>query len=614
MSINPSDNIRNFAILAHIDHGKSTLADRLLEITGTVYPRKMRAQYLDRLESERERGITIKMAPVRMVWRAPHSDGKKENCFILNLIDTPGHADFSYEVSRALAAVEGVVLLVDATQGIQAQTLVNFQLAQSMGLKIIGAVTKIDLQPANLNNVVQSVAELIGVDPQDVQRVSGKTGEGVPQLIGQIIKEIPSPPQSRLVKRINTSASLPSRALIFDSFYDEHKGVIASVRIVNGSFAQESEAGLLAAGIQTKIKEVGYFKPELLPTDLLAEGEIGYLATGIKDPHQLKIGDTIADFSQGTGQSWQSLALPGYQEPQPLVFVSFYPEDSADYDELKKALERLRLNDSALVYEPVRSEVLGRGFQVGFLGRLHFEITAERLAKEFKISTVHSFPTVVYKVDGQEIKNPQDFPDTYKKALEPFVEVEIISPPEYIGAIIKLKTQFRFSEFETKSISGGVVLKADLPLADLISDLDDKLKSLSAGYASLGYKLAGYKESNLEKVEILIASQPATGLTRIFPRRSAEREARQLLKKLKTLLPRRQFAQALQARIRERIVARENIPALRKNVAGYLYGGDRTRKMKLWQKQKRGKVKLKELARKEKIHIPSYVFKELLKK
>ncbi|MDP2695946.1 MAG: translation elongation factor 4 [bacterium] len=585
--------IRNFLITAHIDHGKSTLADRLLEATGTVEKRLMKPQYLDQLELERERGITIKMAPVRMQYK--HNN----EIYTLNLIDTPGHADFAYEVSRALEAVEGAVLLVDATQGIQAQTLANFENARKTGLVIIGAVNKIDVaQPDQIQDTILDLADLIGCTPEEILKVSGKTGEGAPQLLERIVAEVPPPSESK---------STIGRALIFDSFYDEHKGIMAFVRIIDGKFDINQDIELLATRSKAKAKEIGFFAPDLTPGVGIEAGNIGYIATGLKDPDKLKIGDTITG---GPGV----VPLPGYLEPRPVVFVSFYPENSNQYDEFKQALGKLRLTDSALVFEPDASELLGRGFKGGFLGRLHFEITAERLVREFKIETVNSFPSVAYRVDGVLITNPKDFPSDYKIVEEPMTRVEIVTPPEYLGAILQLKESFRFSDLITGTRKNKIVINTSLPLSDLIRDLDDRLKSVSQGFASFHYEIIGYARGDVAKLEILVAGNAVPGLIRILPKKDIEYEARRTVEKLKELLPRQQFVQAIQTVSGGRIVARENIAALKKDVAGYLYGGDRTRKMKLWKKQQRGKKRLKEAATQTKIKIPADVFKELLKK
>ena len=595
-----TSNIRNFVITAHIDHGKSTLADRLLEITGTVEKRLMKPQFLDQLDLERERGITIKMAPVRM------SYALNAVPYTLNLIDTPGHADFAYEVSRALAAVEGAVLLVDATQGIQAQTLANYESARKAGLKIIGAVNKIDVaQPDQIQNAVMDLADLIGAGTEEILKVSGKTGEGAEKLLAAIIEKVPPP---KVIPNSNFG-----RGLIFDSFYDEHKGVVAHIRVVDGKFSINQDVCLLATKTTAKAKEIGFFLPQLRPSTELNTGEIGYVATGLKDPGKLKIGDTI--IGNWKLEIGNCESLPGYAEPRPVVFVSFYPEEGDQYDELKQALGKLRLTDASLVIEPDASEVLGRGFKGGFLGRLHFEIAAERLAREFEIETVHSFPSVAYKVDGKLITNPKDFPNDYKVAEEPITRTEIVTPPEYLGAIIQLKEAFRFSEMTTETRKNKIVVKANLPLSDLIRDLDDKLKSVSQGFASFYYELIGFAPADVAKLEIRVAENEVPGLTRILPKRDISREARTTCEKLKELLPQQQFMQAIQAVVGGKIIARETIPAMKKELGNFgKNGGDRTRKMKLWKKQQRGKERLKEMGVKSQVRISASIFKELLKK
>ncbi len=626
------ENIRNFVIIAHIDHGKSTLADRFLELTGTIENRRMKDQYLDQLELERERGITIKMAPVRMVYRpaeirleiissreTSRREGNSDleiagSKFILNLIDTPGHPDFSYEVSRALAAVEGAILLVDATQGIQAQTLAHFEVAKQAGLKIIGAVNKIDLNPPQLQSVIKETAELIGCGEEEIFKISAKTGKGVKELLEAVIRIIP-PPSKEPAVPLETQSE---RALVFDSLFHEHKGVIAFVRVfsteggsVSGGdgFKSGQDAKLIAVNENFKIKEVGCFFPELKPVEKITAGEMGYIATGFKNPDKLKIGDTIGPPAGGK-------ALPGYSEPQPVVFVSFYP-DGDEYDELKKAFQKLKLQDSALKIEPDFNEVLGRGFKVGFLGKLHFEITAERLEQEFGIKTVNTFPSVAYKIKNLIIENIENLPDDFEEIWEPMINMEIISPLKYLGNILQFKELFRMENIETKNLMERIIIKAKMPLAELISDFDDNLKSVSEGFASFSYELGDYKKSDLEKLEFLVAGAKIPGLTRIVPKKTMEHIARKMVGRLKEVLPRQQFAQAVQARTGGRIVARENIPAFKKDVTGYLYGGDRTRKMKLWKKQKRGKKKLLEMATTEGarsgIRIPAEAFKKMLK-
>lgn len=588
-----TENIRNFVITAHIDHGKSTLADRLLEVTGTVDKRLMQAQYLDSMDLERERGITIKMAPVRMNYEL---DGKK---YILNLIDTPGHSDFAYEVSRALTAVEGAVLLVDAQQGIQAQTLANFENAKRANLKIIGAVNKVDV--ADADQVLDSIldlAELIGANTDDILKVSGKTGEGVDKLLETVVRVVPPPRKSEM----NVG-----RALVFDSLYDEHKGVVAFIRVFDGEFVANQDIRLVATNASAKAKEIGYFTPKLKPSGLLKTGETGYIATGIKDPDKLKIGDTLV--------GGEAPPLVGYKEPKPVVFVSFYPEEGDKYDELKQALGKLRLTDSALTFEADASEFLGRGFKGGFLGKLHFEITAERLEREFKIPTVHSFPSVAYKVDGKLITNPKDFPNDYNVAEEPMTKIEIVTPPQYLGAVLQLKEVYRISNITTETLKNKMLVKATLPLSDLIRDMDDRLKSVSHGFASFYYELVGYERSEVAKLEIAVAEQTVPGLTRILPKKEIEHESRATVEKLKELLPKQQFSQALQAISAGRIVARETIPAMKKDLGNFgKNGGDITRKMKLWKKQDRGKARLKERGESSQIKISANVFKELLKK
>jgi GTP-binding protein LepA len=607
------NNIRNFCIIAHIDHGKSTLADRMLEVTGTVEKRKMKEQYLDQMDLERERGITIKMTPVRMIY---------QNEYTLNLIDTPGHSDFSYEVSRALAAVDGAVLLVDASQGIQAQTLANYNYAKKAGLKIIGAINKIDLDPIGAEDVIKNLANLIEQEEKDILKVSGKTGEGVEELLKIIVEKIPAP-SSEKERDCHVPLAMTEKnvfqALVFDSFYHEHKGIVANVRVFNGSIDRGDDGFLIAAKTKFKIKELGHFSPQLINDEIIETGQIGYIATGLKDPEILKIGDTITKFDTRISD-FDSFALSGYKEPQPLVFVSFYPEEADDYEDLKIALEKLKLNDSALRFEPDFNEFLGRGFKCGFLGRLHFEITAERLEREFNIQTINSFPSVSYKVKTRLDKwivanTPKDFPEDYTEVLEPVSNIEIISPSEYLGAVLGLQQTFRLRNVTTSSLGNSIILSGTLPLAELIRDFDDQLKSVSAGFASLSYDISDYQKTKITKLEILVAGHNIGGLTRIVYKEDVEREARKTVLKLKDLLPRQQFVQAIQAVSNSKIIARETIPAFKKELGNFgKNGGDRTRKMKLWKKQQEGKVRLKERGMKSKINVPTKIFKELLKK
>lgn len=593
-------NIRNFCIIAHINHGKSTLADRLLELTGTVEARRMRAQYLDQLELERERGITIKMAPVRMRWSLDGTD------YQLNLIDTPGHSDFGYEVSRALQAVEGAILLVDVVKGIQAQTLSNFRAARRAGLALVGAVNKIDLQPERAEKVAESLADLLGVTPGEIHRISGKTGEGVEALLKTVIKKV-SPPGAERVS--------VGRGLIFDSLYDDHKGILAHVRVFDGELRTGGELNFIASKGKCRAKEIGYFSPEFRPAEKLQAGEIGYIATGLKEPALVKIGDTVLANGKEQMANSKELALPGYKEPAPVVFISFYPDGGTEFEDLKRALERLQLTDAALSFEPDKNEALGRGLKVGFLGQLHFEITASRLEREFGLEFLTSFPSIAYKVKEKgawnTVKDAHDFPDSPEAVLQPMIRLEILTPANFLNPVVNLKNTFDLDVSEIKNMGENILISGRMPLMELVRDFDDQLKSVSAGYASFSYEVAGDAPAEVEKLEILVAGETVPALTRVVMKRDAEREGRRAVERLKELLPRQQFAQSLQARIRGKIVAREDIPALRKDVTGYLYGGDRTRKMKLWKKQKRGKEKLKGMA---KVSISAEVFREILKK
>jgi GTP-binding protein LepA len=601
------EHIRNFVIIAHIDSGKSTLADRLLEMTGTVPMRSMQAQYLDRMPLERERGITIKMAPVRMEYAA--DDGKK---YVMNLIDTPGHSDFAYEVSRALNAVEGGILLVDGTKGIQAQTLSNLRGAQKAGLRIIPAVNKIDLALPHIEKVVEATAELLGIEPHEVFRVSAKTGAGVKELLEAVVKFVPPP------KNSNDNIS---KALIFDSAYDDHKGIIANVRVFGGEFGME-DMHLVASADGFKAKEVGYFSPDMKATAKLKTGEIGYIATGLKEPELVHIGDTILANRDSTGAGGpgggrkSELALPGYREPAPVVFISFYPDGDTKFDDLKRGFEKLRLNDAALSFEPDSNEALGRGLKVGFLGQLHFEIISSRLEREYNLQFLTSFPSIAYRVQDKGqifvIKQPQDFPDHPEKVWEPLVNLEILTPQQYLSAVLNMQTVFDMEINEVKNIGENLLIQAIMPLRELIRDFDDRMKSVSQGYASFTYELAGERESEVEKLEIVVVNEVVPALTRIVPKKDLEREGRQTVERLKELLPKMQFSQALQAKSLGRIIARETIPAMKKELGNFgKNGGDRTRKMKLWKKQEKGKERLQAGAR---VDISPEVFREILKK
>ncbi len=611
------ERIRNFVIIAHVDHGKSTLADRFLELTKTIEKRKMKEQYLDQLELERERGITIKMAPVRM----HYVYGGEE--YILNLIDTPGHSDFSYEVSRALEAVEGAILLVDATQGIQAQTLANFRSAERAGLVIVGAVNKVDLfehDDKRLDEAIVETAALLGTSKSAIFKISGKTGIGVKELLDEVIKRVPQPRGSKL----KPGGRIASRALVFDSFFDNHKGVIASVRMFDGELKTTDALYLVGKQTEARAKEIGHFMPQIKPLTggSLAEGEIGYISTGVRDTEKIKIGDTILGF-KGTMHheafseaTLQAHALPGYKEPQPVVFVSFYPEDADDYTSLNQALQKLKLNDSSLSIEPDQNEVLGRGFKVGFLGRLHFEITAERLRREFGVPTTNTFPSVAYRVKSKKewrvIVKPEDLPQEVDEIWEPYIKIEVLVPHEDLSQIFAIQKKYRMSEIQTETIGERVKLSATMPLAELVSDFDDQLKSATKGLASFSYELGEYQKADVLRVDFLLAGTLVPGLSRFMPRGTYEYEARRTVTRLKELLPRQQFAQPIQAKADGRIIAREDIPAMRKELGNFgKNGGDRTRKMKLWKKQQRGKKRLEERAE---AHIPANIFKELLKK
>ncbi|MDD5590124.1 MAG: translation elongation factor 4 [Candidatus Portnoybacteria bacterium] len=593
-----NQNIRNFCIIAHIDHGKSTLADRLLELTGTVEKRKMREQYLDSMDLERERGITIKLQPVRMEYEFK---GVK---YILNLIDTPGHVDFSYEVSRSLAAVEGAILLVDATKGVQAQTLSSLYLAREQKLEIIPAINKIDLPGARVAEVEKEIRGILKEDKK-IYHISAKEGLGVEELIGAVINQISAPKKEE---------EKPLRALIFDSVYDSYKGVLAYARIMEGRIKAGEKIFLISSKAQAETIEVGIFKPDLMPVSALSAGEIGYIATGFKDVSLCRVGDTITHFFS---QAKEGLA--GYKEPKPMVFASFYPAEDADYDHLKDSLSKLKLNDSSLISEPESSEALGRGFRCGFLGMLHLEIVSERLRREYNLDLVVTTPSVVYKIiekSGLEktIYSPQELPDLSKiqEIKEPWMNLEIVCPNVYLGQIMKL-LQSSDGIYKTTEYLGEerVIVKYEAPLREIIVDFYDRLKSITSGYASMSYDLVGWRKGELVKLDILAAGDEVAALSRIVPRHKVLGEGRSMVEKLKKILPHQLFAVALQAAIGGKIIARETIPAMRKDVTGYLYGGDYSRKKKLLEKQKKGKKKMKAIG---KLKIPQKAFLEILKK
>ncbi|OGD38806.1 elongation factor 4, partial [Candidatus Azambacteria bacterium RIFCSPLOWO2_01_FULL_37_9] len=592
--------IRNFCIIAHIDHGKSTLSDRLLEMTQTVEKRKMKEQVLDAMSLERERGITIKMAPVRMEYKD----------FILNLIDTPGHVDFGYEVSRSLAAVEGAVLLVDATKGVQAQTLYNFEQAQKQGLKIVSAINKIDLPNARPEETKKEMADLVGCGVEDIFEISGKTGEGVDKLIEAILNDLPMPRGER---------DKPLRALIFDSKYDSYKGVIAYVRMVDGGVKAGDKIFMMASKMHAEVLETGFFKPEFVKSDNLSAGEIGYIATVLKDLSKVRVGDTITVFNQEQIESGQIHPLTGYKEPQPVVFASFYPKDADAFENLRDALSKLKLNDSSLFFEPESSETMGRGFRCGFLGMLHMDIVHERLLREYDIDPLITIPSVIYKIktirgEDLEVYRPSQLPESnlISDMQEPFAAVEIITNDIYSGAVMKLlenaRGVYRGMEYLSPT---KILLTYDVPLAEIIIDFYDKLKSATQGYASLSYKIKGFVVSDLERLDILVAGEKVDALTMIVPREAAHQRGKFIVERLRELIPKQMFMVALQAAIGSKIIARESIAAMKKDVTGHLYGGDRSRKMKLWKKQKEGKERMKKEGR---VEIPSDVFLNLFKK
>ncbi len=599
------EHIRNFCIIAHIDHGKSTLADRLLELTSTVQAKKMTAQFLDSMDLEKEKGITIKLKPVRMEYTL------NAKSYTLNLVDTPGHVDFSYEVSRSLAAVEGAVLLVDATQGIQAQTLANIDLAKKQNLVIIPVVNKIDMPAARVEESCQELATLLEINPEEVIRISAKNGLNVEQVLQAVIEKVPSPE----ARNPNADAK-PFRALIFDSTYDSFKGVLALVRVMDGSIKDREKIELLAAKAQAEIKELGYLNPVIDPQQQILTGEIGYIATGIKEPGKVRVGDTIARV--GAPNEPKTLPLGGYQEPNPMVFASFYPEDPEEFEVLKVALGKLKLQDPALVYEAEMKEALGRGFRCGFLGTLHVEIISERLEREFGLGLVISTPSVIYKIKdkrGQEsvIYSASDWPDpsTILEMQEPWVMLEIIAPANYLGKLMDVLKDVGGNYLETNYLSGErAIITYEAPLRAIVANLYDKIKSTSQGYASLNYKMLGYRPAKLQKLEIWIAARPEEAFSRVVEEGDAYEQGKKLVEKLKDALPQQQFSVAIQAVIGGKVIARETISARRKDVTGYLYGGDKSRKMKLLQKQKKGKALMKDKGR---VTVPSKTFLEIFR-
>ncbi|MFF4789268.1 MULTISPECIES: translation elongation factor 4 [unclassified Streptomyces] len=575
--------IRNFCIIAHIDHGKSTLADRMLQLTGVVEQRQMRAQYLDRMDIERERGITIKSQAVRLPWAPTHDPG---NTHILNMIDTPGHVDFTYEVSRSLAACEGTVLLVDAAQGIEAQTLANLYLAMENDLTIIPVLNKIDLPAAQPEKFAEELANLVGCDPDDVLKVSAKTGLGVDALLDRVVKEIPAPVGV---------ADAPARAMIFDSVYDSYRGVVTYVRVVDGQLNKRERIRMMSTGATHELLEIGTNSPEMLPADGLGVGEVGYLITGVKDVRQSKVGDTVTSQHKGAEE-----ALGGYKDPKPMVFSGLYPLDGSDYPELREALDKLQLNDAALVYEPETSAALGFGFRVGFLGLLHLDVIRERLEREFGLDLIATAPNVVYRVlmeDGTEhtVTNPSEFPEgKLAEVYEPVVRATILAPTEFIGSIMELCQTRRGTLLGMDYLSEDrVEIRYTLPLAEIVFDFFDQLKSKTRGYASLDYEPTGEQSSSLVKVDILLHGDKVDAFSAITHKDQAYAYGVRLVAKLRELIPRQSFEVPVQAAIGSRVIARETIRAIRKDVLAKCYGGDISRKRKLLEKQKEGKKRMK---------------------
>ncbi|MEV6640460.1 translation elongation factor 4 [Amycolatopsis sp. NPDC051371] len=589
----PPELIRNFCIIAHIDHGKSTLADRMLQLTGVVEERAMRAQYLDRMDIERERGITIKAQNVRLPWQVDGQD------HVLHMIDTPGHVDFTYEVSRALEACEGAVLLVDAAQGIEAQTLANLYLALENNLQIIPVLNKIDLPSADPDKYAGELAHIIGCEPDDVLRVSAKTGMGVGALLDEVVKSVPAP---------QGDADAPARAMIFDSVYDTYRGVVTYIRVVDGKITPRERIKMMSTGATHELLEVGIISPEPKASKGLGVGEVGYLITGVKDVRQSKVGDTVTSERHGAKE-----ALAGYREPKPMVYSGLYPVDGSDYPELREALDKLQLNDAALDYEPETSVALGFGFRCGFLGLLHLEITRDRLEREFGLDLISTAPNVVYDVvldDGKEIHvtNPSDWPTGSKidKVLEPVSKVSILAPSEFIGTIMELCQNKRGQLLGMDYLSEDrVELRYNMPLGEIIFDFFDTLKSRTRGYASLDYEEAGTQSADLVKVDILLQGEGVDAFSAIVHKDDAYTYGNRMVNRLRELIPRQNFEVPIQAAIGARIIARETIRAIRKDVLAKCYGGDISRKRKLLEKQKEGKKRMKTVGR---VEVPQEAF------
>jgi GTP-binding protein LepA len=592
------DRIRNFSIIAHIDHGKSTLADRILELTGAVDARSHVPQMLDSMELERERGITIKAQAVRVAYEA--ADGET---YHLHLIDTPGHVDFSYEVSRSLAACEGALLVVDAAQGVEAQTVANAYAAIDAGLELIPVLNKVDLPGADPDGVAGQVADLLGGDPDEALRISAKTGEGVPEVLEAIVQRIP-PPQGE--------PDSPPRALIFDSEFDQYRGVVAYVRMVDGEFSKREAILAMQAGTQAEIDDIGFFAPKMAPARGMSAGEVGYVITGIKDVTRLRVGDTLTSRERPASE-----ALPGYREVRPMVFCGLFPIDTDRYEDLRDALDRLALNDAALSYEPETSDALGFGFRCGFLGLLHMDIVRERLEREYDLELLATTPNVRYEVElrgGEtvEVRSPTEMPDpaSVEQILEPYIRATIITPNEYVGAVMELCQKRRGTHVDMHYLSPErVQIRYDLPLAEIVLDFFDQLKSRSRGYASLDYEPIGNRPSDLVKLDVLLAGDRVDALSLIVHRDEARDRGRALVERLQDTIPRQLFDVPVQAAIGSNVIARETVKALRKDVTAKLYGGDVTRKRKLLEKQKKGKKRMKQVGA---VEVPQEAFLAVL--
>ncbi|MGI6216223.1 MAG: translation elongation factor 4 [Coriobacteriales bacterium] len=590
--------IRNFSIIAHIDHGKSTLSDRILQYTGTIAERDMVDQVLDNMDIERERGITIKSQPVRILYEA--DDG---NTYHLNLIDTPGHVDFSYEVSRSLAACEGAVLVVDATQGVQAQTVANATLAVNANLEVVPLINKIDLPAADPERVRAEIEDGLAIPADDAILASAKTGEGVHELLEAIVNRIPAP---------KGDPDAPLKALIFDSYFDSYRGVVALVRIIDGSVRKGQQIKMMAVGSQAQVEEVGVRHPDEVPVESLGVGEVGYLVTGLKDPSLVKVGDTVTLARGGATEP-----LEGYREVKPMVFAGFYPIDGDQYTAMRDALDKLSLNDAAMVYEPESSHALGFGFRVGFLGLLHMEVVKERLEREFDLDLIATAPSVEYKVflksgEVEMIHSPKDYPDaaTIDHIEEPYLNASVLVPPDFVGAVMEVSVDHRASMTDMQYLSQNTVeIKISIPLAELIMDFFDKLKSRTKGYATLDYEFSGYKPSDLVKLEILISGKPVDALSFIIHKDKAYARGSALTRKLKEVIPQQLYEVPIQAAIGGRVIARTNVKARRKDVLAKCYGGDISRKRKLLEKQKAGKKRMKAIGN---VEIPQEAFMAIL--